>query len=81
MDARLTLCGVGETPVDASGVAAALIGETCSDKAIDAVAADVQDVIAPAGNVHASADYQRHLAGVLSGRALRAARQKVAHAA
>ncbi|WP_024507888.1 xanthine dehydrogenase family protein subunit M [Bradyrhizobium sp. ARR65] len=80
-DVRLALCGVGETPVDASGAAAALIGEKGSDKLIDAVATDVQRGIAPAGNVHASPDYQRHLAGVLSARALRKALQRVAHAA
>ena len=78
---RLGLCGVGETPVDASGGAAALIGETFNDKAVEAVVADVQRLIEPAGNVHASADYQRHVAGVLTGRALRTAYQRIAHAA
>jgi carbon-monoxide dehydrogenase medium subunit len=81
LDVRLGLCGVGETPVDASGAAASLIGETFSDKAVAAIAADVQRMIAPAGNVHATADYQRHVAGVLTSRALHAAHQRIAHAA
>ncbi len=50
-----------------------LVGQRCTDKAIEAVAAEVQGTIAPSGNVHASADYQRHIAGVLTRRALSAA--------
>jgi len=78
-DVRLTCCGVGDTPVDVSGAAASLVGSSCSDQAIAAVAADVQQAIAPAGNVHASADYQRHVAGVLTQRALRTARERARH--
>jgi carbon-monoxide dehydrogenase medium subunit len=52
-----------------------------TDKAIDTVAAEVQDMIAPSGNVHTSPDYQRHIAGVLVGRAIRAAHQRIGHAA
>jgi CO/xanthine dehydrogenase FAD-binding subunit len=79
-DVRLALCGVGGTPVDASEAAASLIGQRCTDQAIEAVATEVQSTIAPLGNVHASADYQRHIAGVLTRRALATARQRVAHA-
>jgi carbon-monoxide dehydrogenase medium subunit len=78
---RLGLCGVGEIPVDASAAAEALIGESFTDKAVAAVAADVQRMIEPSGNVHATADYQRHVAGVLTSRALRTAHQRIAHAA
>lgn len=80
-EVRLGLCGVGETPVDASSAAEALIGETFSDRAVEVVAAAVQRMIEPAGNVHATADYQRHVAGVLTSRALRAAYQRIARAA
>jgi len=79
-DVRLALCGVGDTPVDASDAAASLIGQSCSEAAIEAVAADVQGAIDPPGNVHASADYQRHIAGVLTRRALAAAHERVVHA-
>jgi carbon-monoxide dehydrogenase medium subunit len=78
---RLGLCGVGETPVDASDAVSVLIGESGTDEPIKAAAAAVQDTIEPAGNVHASADYQRHLAGVLTQRAIRTACQRAAHAA
>ena len=77
----LALCGVGETPVDASAAAASLIGQKCTDAAIEAAAADVQKAIAPTGNVHASPAYQRHIAGVLTRRAIAAACERIKHAA
>jgi carbon-monoxide dehydrogenase medium subunit len=78
---RLALCGVGETPVDASDAASSLLGQPCTDKAIAEVAAAVRGMITPLGNVHASPAYQRHIAGVLVGRALKAALQRIGHAA
>jgi carbon-monoxide dehydrogenase medium subunit len=74
---RLALCGVGETPVDASAAAASLIGQKCTGAAIETVAADVQKALQPSGNVHASADYQRHIAGVLTRRAIAAACERI----
>jgi CO/xanthine dehydrogenase FAD-binding subunit len=78
---RLALCGVGDTPVDASAAAASLVGQRCTDHAIEAVAAEVQNAIDPPGSVHASGDYQRHIAGVLTRRAIVTAHERVAHAA
>jgi carbon-monoxide dehydrogenase medium subunit len=78
-EVRLALCGVGETPVDVSDTVASLVGTDCSDKAIDTAAADVQGTIEPFGNVHATADYQRHIAGVLVKRTLATALQRASH--
>jgi CO/xanthine dehydrogenase FAD-binding subunit len=78
---RVTLCGIGDTPIDASAAAMSLIGQRCTDQAIETVAADVREAIEPPGNVHASADYQRHVAGVLTRRAIAVARQRAADAA
>ena len=78
---RLALCGVGETPVDASHAASSLIGRHCSSDAIDAVASEVGATIAPSGNVHASPDYQRHIAVVLTKRALETAHTRAGHGA
>jgi CO/xanthine dehydrogenase FAD-binding subunit len=78
-DVRLALCGVGETPVDASDAVASLIGTDCRDAAIDAVTAEVTGTIEPSGNVHATADYQRHVAGVLAKRTLATALQRAGH--
>jgi aerobic carbon-monoxide dehydrogenase medium subunit len=80
-DVRLALCGVGETPVDASEACSSLIGQRLTDKAIDAAAAGVQAAIDPSGNVHASPDYQRHIAGVRSRRAITTAHRRIGHAA
>lgn len=77
---RVTLCGVGDTPVDASAAAASLIGQRCTNLAIETVAANVREAIQPPGNVHASADYQRHVAGVLTRRAIAAACLRAADA-
>jgi len=76
-DIRLTFCGVGETPVDTSTAARRLIGQSPTEEAFRDVAASVQTMIEPAGNVHATADYQRHIAGVLTARALQTAHQRV----
>ncbi len=78
---RLALCGVGETAVDASRVASSLMGQPCTTEAIEAVAAGVRDAIAPLGNVHATPDYQRHIAGVLAMRAINTAHHRAIHAA
>ncbi len=74
--ARLAFCGVGETPVDASSAADVLIGRALTEEAARDVAASVQAVIDPGGSVHATADYQRHIAGVLTERALQTAYQR-----
>jgi carbon-monoxide dehydrogenase medium subunit len=78
---RLALCGVGEGPVDASAAAASLTGQHGSPEAIEAVAIEVQGMIEPAGNVHGTADYQRHIAGVLTRRTLAAAFERARDAA
>ena len=79
-EVRLALCGVGETPVDASNAAVSLLGQRCTDKAVEAVAAEVRCAIDPPGSIHASADYQRHIAGVLTRRAIAAAHERAIHA-
>ncbi len=72
--ARLVYLNAGETPVDARAAAQMLIGEAPSDELFRAAAhhASTQE-IAPMGSVHATPDYQRHLARILTVRALRQA--------
>jgi CO/xanthine dehydrogenase FAD-binding subunit len=76
---RIALCGAGETPVDASDAASGLIGQPVDEDEIDAVAASVQQSIDPPGNLQASKEFQRHLAGVLVKRALRIALERAWH--
>lgn len=73
---RIVLCGVGDTPIDASSAAGVLFGRALSEAALRDVAASVQTMIEPSGSVHATADYQRHIAGVLTERALQTAYQR-----
>jgi carbon-monoxide dehydrogenase medium subunit len=75
-DVRLAFCGVGETPTDASSAGDILIGHQPTGQAICDVAASVQALIEPGGSIHATADYQRHVAGVLTERALATAHQR-----
>jgi carbon-monoxide dehydrogenase medium subunit len=77
--ARLALCGVGETPVDASDAAAILVGQRVDGQRMDHVADAVRRLIEPAGNVHATPDYQRHVAGVLTQRTLATAYDRACH--
>ncbi len=76
---RLVFCGVGETPIDASSAAEILLGHAPAEEAVRDVAATAQTMIDPSGSVHATADYQRHIAGVLTERALQTAYLRVRH--
>jgi CO/xanthine dehydrogenase FAD-binding subunit len=73
---RLAFCGVGETPVDASSATDALIGHELTEEIASDVAAVVQAMLDPGGSIHGTADYQRHIAGVLTERALTTAYQR-----
>jgi aerobic carbon-monoxide dehydrogenase medium subunit len=76
--ARVALGGVGPTPVRARAAERILIGESPSDVVFRAAAATVGDALEPIDDVHASADYRRHLARVLVRRALTTARSRAA---
>jgi carbon-monoxide dehydrogenase medium subunit len=70
-DARLGLCSVGPTPVRARDAEAVLRGQQPGPEAWAAAAAAVRAALAdPPSDIHGSADYRRHLAGVLTERAL-----------
>jgi CO/xanthine dehydrogenase FAD-binding subunit len=76
MDARIALCNAGETPIFAADASRALAGERIDAAQITAAAALVQQSIDPAGSIHASKDFQRHLACVITGRALARANER-----
>jgi carbon-monoxide dehydrogenase medium subunit len=69
-DARIALLGVGEGPALAHGAAAALVGTDASADAIGAAVDAARAEVDPPYDIHASADYRRHLVGVLVSRAL-----------
>jgi carbon-monoxide dehydrogenase medium subunit len=69
--AKLVYLNAGDGPVEAKGAANLLEGEIPSaDKIEDAADLASREEINPFGNVHASPDFQRHLAHVLTCRTL-----------
>jgi carbon-monoxide dehydrogenase medium subunit len=75
-EARLALTGVGDTPVRACEAEAVLAGEPLTPTRLGDAAAAVRRAIDPGGDIHATAEYRRHLAGVLTERTLRAAAER-----
>ncbi|MCI0399612.1 MAG: xanthine dehydrogenase family protein subunit M [Chloroflexi bacterium] len=72
--ARLVYLNAGETPVNARQAATTLVGEEPSPERFAAAAeVAVEKEINPGGDIHASAAYLRHLARVLTRRALETA--------
>jgi aerobic carbon-monoxide dehydrogenase medium subunit len=75
--ARLVYLNVGEGPVDAQQAARLLEGSPITAEAIEAAAEEAAErEIDPVGNMHASADFQRHLARVLTRRAVKTAAER-----
>jgi carbon-monoxide dehydrogenase medium subunit len=68
---RLVFLAVGDVPSEAAKAAAMLQGQSPSEALFEQVAAEAAaHEIDPAGDIHASADFKRHLARVLARRAL-----------
>jgi carbon-monoxide dehydrogenase medium subunit len=74
--ARIVYLNAGDGPVVAAQAAQTLLGHTASAELFAAAANAAQAEITPYGNVHATANYQRHLAKVLTQRALAHAFEK-----
>jgi CO/xanthine dehydrogenase FAD-binding subunit len=74
--AAFGLGGVGGTPLAFPKVAARLVGTRLDDAAVKDAAHAAATGTEPGSDLHASAEYRRHLAEVLAGRVLRAAREK-----
>jgi CO/xanthine dehydrogenase FAD-binding subunit len=72
-EARIALTGVGPTALRIADAESALLGNTITANSIGRAVDAVREAIAPETDLHASADYRRHIAGVLSARALDAA--------
>lgn len=72
--AELGIGGAAPVPLALPEIGAQLAGSRLDDQAIAAAAAAAAALTDPEGDLHASADYRRHLARVLVERVLRAAR-------
>jgi aerobic carbon-monoxide dehydrogenase medium subunit len=69
-EARVGLTNMGTTPLRATGVERALIGQPATADAIRAAAEHASDGTAAPSDADAAADYREHLARVLTGRAV-----------
>lgn len=75
--ARLVYLNAGEGPVEAKEAEKSLIGESLSDRLIESVASKASETeINPFGNIHTSPEFQKHLANVLTKKALKQATQR-----
>jgi len=72
-EARVALTNMGPTPVRAHAVEQALTGAAATPGAMGTAAELASDGIRPASDIFASAEYRRHLATVLTRRAVAAA--------
>jgi len=75
--AKLVYLNAGDGPVDAVETAKALEGQTLNDKSFeDAASHASENEITPFGNIHASPEFQKHLAKTLTKRVLTIATQR-----
>jgi carbon-monoxide dehydrogenase medium subunit len=72
-EARIGLTNMGSTPLRARAVEDALVGRPATDDAVRAAAALATEGTAPPSDLNGDADYRRHLATVLTRRAVLAA--------
>ena len=72
-EARVGLTNMGTTPIRATGVEQALVGQPATAEAIRAAAEHATEGTAAPSDADAASDYREHLAKVLTGRALLAA--------
>jgi CO/xanthine dehydrogenase FAD-binding subunit len=68
--AALALTGVGPTPVVAEAATRRLVGRPPAPELFEEVGRQVAASVTPDSDIHASAEYRQHVAGVLSRRAL-----------
>lgn len=69
-EAKVALTNMGSTPLRASSVEQALVGREATEEALREVCAAVGNGTDPPSDLNGDADYRRHLAGVLTRRAV-----------
>jgi carbon-monoxide dehydrogenase medium subunit len=72
-EARVGLTNMGSTPIRATAVEQALVGQPATTDAVRAAAERAADGTSPPTDLNGDADYRRHLASVLTRRAVLAA--------
>ena len=72
-EAKVGLTNMGATPLRATAVEQALVGKEAAEEAIAEVCAQVGEGTDPPSDLNGQADYRKHVAGVLTRRAVLAA--------
>ncbi len=72
-EARVGLTNMGSTPLRARAVEAALVGQSADDASVRAAAASAAEGTNPPSDLNGDSDYRKHLATVLTRRAVLAA--------
>lgn len=72
-EARVGLTNMGSTPLRATAVEQALVGRPATEEAVAEICAQVGEGTDPPSDLNGQADYRRHVAGVLTRRAVLAA--------
>ena len=75
-ESRLVFLSVGDMPVMSASASAALLGQRPTEEAVRAAAEAIEADIDPRADIHATAEYRRHLAKVLARRTLTRAAQR-----
>jgi carbon-monoxide dehydrogenase medium subunit len=75
-EARIALIGVAGQPVRVPDAEAALVGQPADASTFEAAAREAVAGLEPASDVHGSGEFRRHLAGVVTRRALTAAARR-----
>ena len=71
--ARITMFGVGGTPMRIRRAEETLVGNRCGDRVLQDAARVVSEVLEPGSDIHASAAYRKEVGGVTARRSLEAA--------
>lgn len=72
----VALCGVGDTPHTVAAAPSLLLGHPLDEARLRDVAQAAASEIEPESDIHASAEFRRHLSAVLTQRALRKAAER-----
>jgi CO/xanthine dehydrogenase FAD-binding subunit len=75
-DARIALGAVGPTPILATAAAGAIIGKKLDDAALDNAARLATSVATPIDDMRGTAEFRRHIVGVLTRRVLTIAAER-----
>jgi len=74
--ARITLCGVGPTPIRARAAEEALVGQALAGAVIEEAATRAAAATHPPSDVHGSADFRKRLAGHFTRQAIERAAER-----